>query len=120
MCPILPKCQYLMKCWTEFGDIQSVWSANGVVSNLCDWATQDGRRLLFIHENENSQEPLNEFILVFCHIRMMWEAITIFHKLAASAITKNSEIMKQTISHELCHTDVFIESLMCRHKAGAT
>ena len=40
--------------------------------------------------------------------------------MAASAIIKNSESMKQTISHELphgfcqnmCHTDAFIEFLM--------
>ena len=49
-------------------------------------------------------------------------------KMAASAITKNSENIKKTISHELpnefyqnmCHTDAFIEFLMWRHKAGAT
>ena len=41
-------------------------------------------------------------------------------KMAAAAITKNSENMKQTISHELlnvfcqnmCHSDAFIEFLM--------
>ena len=50
--------------------------------------------------------------------------VTFLHKLtiqmAASAITKNSENIKQTISHELpngfcqnmCHTDAFIEFLM--------
>ena len=49
-------------------------------------------------------------------------------KMAASASTKNSENIKQTISHELpngfcqnmCHTDAFIEFLMWRHKAGPT
>ena len=35
-----------MKCWTEFSHIQSELSANGVVSNLCDWAIRNGRRLL--------------------------------------------------------------------------
>ena len=46
--------------------------------------------------------------------------------MAASAITKNSENIKQTIIHELpngqniCHTDAFIEFQMWRHKAGAT
>ena len=48
--------------------------------------------------------------------------------MAASAITKNSENVKQTISHELpngfcqnmCHTDAFIKFLMKRDKAGAT
>ena len=49
-------------------------------------------------------------------------------KMAASAINKNSQNRKQTISHELpnrfcqnmCHTDAFIEFLMRMHKAGAT
>ena len=33
-CPVLPKCQYLMKYRTEFSHVQSEWSANGVVPNL--------------------------------------------------------------------------------------
>ena len=49
-------------------------------------------------------------------------------KMAASALTKKSENINQTISHELpsgfcqnmCHTDAFIEFLMLRHKTGAT
>ena len=28
---ILLKCQYFMKCWTEFSHVQSEWSANGYV-----------------------------------------------------------------------------------------
>ena len=89
--PILLKCQYLMKCWTEFSHIQSEWSANGVVSNVTFYTN--------------------------------WSS-----KMAASAVTKNSKNILQTISHELpkgfcqnmCHTDAFIEFLMWRHKAGAT
>ena len=49
------------------------------------------------------------------------------YKMAASAITKNGDNMKQTISHELpngfcqniCHADAFI-FLMLRHIAGVT
>ena len=56
--PILPKCRYLMKHWTEFSHIQSECSATGALSNLCDWAIQDGRQLLLLkiqkHENDNN------------------------------------------------------------------
>ena len=62
----------LWKCWTEFSHIQLEWSAHGVVSNLCDSTIQDGHWLLLLkitkYENDNSQEPLNEFKPILCHI----------------------------------------------------
>ena len=41
------KCQYCKKYSTDFSQIRS-GCANEVLSNLCDWAVQDGRRLLFL------------------------------------------------------------------------
>ena len=65
---ILHKCQYLMKYWTEFSHIQSEWSANGVVSNLC-------------HFFFSQIDKLKNGCLCLS--------------------TKNSENIKQTVSHEI-------------------
>ena len=86
----------------------------------------DRARLIIEHSTNfvlsgNIDGPCN--IVTFNQNDLQMELIQIyvtFSKLAASAITKNGENIKQTISHELpnefcqnmCHTDAFIEFLM--------
>ena len=73
----------------------------------------------FVTFNQNDLQM--EFFQIYVTFFTNWPC-----KMAASAVTKNSENKKQTISHELpngfghkfCHTDAFIEFLMWKHKAG--
>ena len=83
--PILPKCQYLMKCWTEFSHVQSEWFANGVASNLYDWAVQDSYCLLLLKIAKTWKwqfSRTSEWIQtnIVSH-KSFYEAITIFSQI---------------------------------------
>ena len=85
------KCQYLIKCWTEFSYVQSEWSAKGVASNLCHFFHQLTSKMAASAITKNSKNIKK----------------TISHELPYRSY------------QNMCHTDAFIEFLMWRHKASA-
>ena len=102
-CPILPKCQYLMKCWTEFSHVQSEWSANGVVqiyvtgqSDSPRWplavvAKNSKNMKMTILKNlwmNSDQYYVTQVLAWYYNFFISWPS-----KMAASSITENSEKM---------------------------
>ena len=91
--PILLKYQYFMKCWTEFSQVQSEWSANGVVLNSCHFLFTNWPPRMAASAVNNNSENIKQ---------------TISHELLKG------------VCQNMCHTDAFTEFLMWRHKVGAT